>query len=932
MHSVAPSRMIGRTLSHYEILDRIGEGGMGVVYKARDTHLDRFVAIKILPADKVSDPDRRRRFVQEAKAASALNHPGIVTIHDIAEEHGVDFMAMELVAGRTLDRVIPRGGLRLRETLDYGVQIAEALAAAHAGGIVHRDLKPSNVMVTDHGQVKLLDFGLAKLVEQRPVQPEALTATSPAALTIDGAIVGTIAYMAPEQAEGKSADPRADVFSFGAVLYEMVTGERAFQGDTPLSTLTAVLREEPKPIDHLHGAPPPELERIITRCLRKDPDRRWQSIADVKVALRELKEESESGDVAVAVAAPVHASRRWVPLVAAAALLLAVAGTAAVVWLNRDVAPATPSRPGPAVPLTTYHGREQQPALSPDGNSVAFTWNGEAEDNWDIWVKLIGPGSPLRLTSDPAMDLGPAWSPDGRSIAFVRIRGDRLTVFVVPALGGPEREVVETRSGVLGYGQNLSWSPDSRILVLAASPQTGVDEVLIAVDVASGETRPILTPPARMAYTMPAVSPDGKAIAFVRRSGVLTGELYVQRISDGFTPVGEPRLLDGLGRLYFGLTWSADGSAVIASWGNTGDIGVWRIPLEHPDRPERISPPGEDWRQPSMSLRQGRLAVGRATWDENLWRVELSGPGQAAGPPVNLSGSTRSELNAQFSPDGSRIAFESLRSGTQEVWIADADGRNARQLTTFNGAFGGTPAWSADGQSIAFDVRGSDGKGDVFIVPVRGGGPVRLTTDPADDIVPSWSHDGRWIYFESTRTGRPEIWKVSARGGDPVQITLGRATYAKESVDGRYLYYCRSANGVRSLRRIGTSGGEDVEIVHEIAHYSNFAVAKDGVYYEESPPSSHVGTTVAVCAVRPRRHDKFSQLRPGQQGQHRVETEPVRRPRPRRVARWADAPLRTNGRLRRGPAADRERSLSSTGGTPHLLVHRTPDAVAERIR
>ena len=209
---------------------------MGVVYKARDTHLDRFVAIKILPADKVSNPDRRRRFVQEAKAASALNHPGIVTIHDIAEEHGVDFMAMELVAGRTLDRVIPRGGLRLRETLDYGIQIAEALAAAHAGGIVHRDLKPTNVMVTDHGQVKLLDFGLAKLVEPRPLQPEALTATSPAALTIDGAIVGTIAYMAPEEAEGKSADPRADVFSFGAVLYEMVTGERSFQGDTPLST------------------------------------------------------------------------------------------------------------------------------------------------------------------------------------------------------------------------------------------------------------------------------------------------------------------------------------------------------------------------------------------------------------------------------------------------------------------------------------------------------------------------------------------------------------------------------------------------------------------------------------------------------------------------------------------------------------------------
>jgi serine/threonine protein kinase len=359
--------MIGRQLSHYEILERIGEGGMGVVYKARDTHLDRLVAIKILPADKVNNPDRRRRFVQEARAASALNHPGIVTIHDIAEHNGVDFIAMELVAGRTLDHVVPRGGLRLRNVLDYGMQIADALAAAHAGGIVHRDLKPSNVMVTDHGQVKLLDFGLAKLVERAALPAEARTATSPPALTIDGAIVGTIAYMAPEQAEGKSTDPRVDVFSFGAVLYEVVTGERAFQGDSPLSTLTAVLREEPKPIGHSAEGPTRDLERIITRCLRKDPDRRWQSMADVKVALRELKEESDSGDRAIAAARLLRPSRRRRILLtaAAAALLLLVAVIATLAWLNRSPR-SLPSRPEPSVPLTTYHGREQQPTLSPD--------------------------------------------------------------------------------------------------------------------------------------------------------------------------------------------------------------------------------------------------------------------------------------------------------------------------------------------------------------------------------------------------------------------------------------------------------------------------------------------------------------------------------------------------------------------------------------
>ena len=290
--------MIGHTLGHFEILEKLGEGGMGVVYKARDTHLDRLVAIKILPPDKVADGDRRRRFVQEAKTASALNHPGIVTIHDITQHEGIDFIAMEFVPGRTLDRVIPRHGLGLKETLDYGVQIADALAAAHAAGIVHRDLKPANVIVTDHGRIKVLDFGLAKLVDRpglrgvgrrRPLLP------APRLLPIKGRSWERSPTWRPSRRRARPSTRARDIFSFGSVLYEMVTGQRAFQGDSPLSTLTAVLREEPKPISKLSEGLPRELERVITRCLRKDPDRRWQSMADVKVALRELKEESDSG-------------------------------------------------------------------------------------------------------------------------------------------------------------------------------------------------------------------------------------------------------------------------------------------------------------------------------------------------------------------------------------------------------------------------------------------------------------------------------------------------------------------------------------------------------------------------------------------------------------------------------------------------------------
>src|SRR5882724_7117763 len=267
--------MIGRTVSHYEILEKLGEGGMGVVYKAMDTHLDRLVALKVLPRERVADAGRKQRFVQEAKAASSLNHPNIVTIYDIDSADGIDFIAMELVAGRTLDHSIPRHGLRLSESLRYSVQVADALAAAHRAGIVHRDLKPSNVMVTEQGLVKVLDFGLAKLAEPTmPRDDEATRTLKPT--TEEGMIVGTVSYMSPEQAEGKRVDTRSDIFSFGAVLYEMFSGQKAFGGDTKMSTLAAILKQEPKPISQRVPGTPAELERIINRCLWKDPTLRFQ--------------------------------------------------------------------------------------------------------------------------------------------------------------------------------------------------------------------------------------------------------------------------------------------------------------------------------------------------------------------------------------------------------------------------------------------------------------------------------------------------------------------------------------------------------------------------------------------------------------------------------------------------------------------------------
>jgi len=287
--------MIGQSLGYYRVIDKLGQGGMGTVYRALDTRLGRPVAIKVLPREAMIDLDRKKRFMQEARAASALNHPGIVTIYDISTADGVEFIAMECVEGLTLQQLIGHKGLPLREALDYAVQLSDALASAHAAGIVHRDLKPSNIMVTAKGLLKVLDFGVAKLTEPGSSDDPAATQTL---LTREGAVMGTAAYMSPEQAEGKRVDGRSDIFSFGSVLYEMLTGRRAFQRETTTSTLSAILRDEPKPLRETAPQVPREVERIVGLCLRKDLRRRFQHMDDLKIALDALREESDSGRLA----------------------------------------------------------------------------------------------------------------------------------------------------------------------------------------------------------------------------------------------------------------------------------------------------------------------------------------------------------------------------------------------------------------------------------------------------------------------------------------------------------------------------------------------------------------------------------------------------------------------------------------------------------
>jgi eukaryotic-like serine/threonine-protein kinase len=825
--------MIGQTLNHYRIESKLGEGGMGVVYEARDTHLDRPVAIKVLPVDKLADPGRKQRFVQEARAASALNHPNIVTIYDIRSQDGTDFIVMEYIEGQTLDELIAPKGMPPAPALRYAVQIADALAKAHGAGILHRDLKPSNVMVTDEGRIKILDFGLAKLLEPADVSPDISTFTA-RPLTEEGAVLGTAAYMSPEQAEGRKLDGRSDIFSFGSVLYEMVTGRRPFIGDSRLSILSKIVNEDPKSPSELATSIPPELEKIISRCLRKDPARRYQTMADLKVALEDVSQESGSRKPAQA-----PSRRRW----AWAALLPALLIAGLFTWRNwRAPQPAEPLR---AVALTTFPGPEQNPSFSPDGNHVAFTWTGPKQDNPDVYVQQIGAGSPLQLTSDPRSDLNPVWSPDGRWIAFLRSQSSGLRLqagkhelILIPPLGGSERLLIEIRPReIYGNPKLLAWCPDGKCLVVTDSQGQGKPDALFVVSLDSGEKRQLTRPqPPVLGDTSPAVSPDGRLLVF-RRSvgyGVGTGELYSLPLARDLIAAGEPRRLTPAALNAAYPAWMPNSTEILFSARGS----LWRQDVFAESPPARLPFVGEDGVMPVVSLpqpgRPARLIYVRSFADANIWRVETSALGGPAGSPPGVSiSSTRLDVNPQFSPDGRRVAFGSTRSGDWEVWVSDPDGANAVPLTSMGATVTGVPRWSPDGQSIVFHSD-LEGQWEIYVIPSAGGRPRRLTSHPANDQVPSVSRDGQWVYFSSNRTGENEIWKMPMSGGDAVQVTKNQGTTAFEGPNA-HVYYTQTAPGSPSaLWRLTTSGDQPVKVLDNVV-WDAFVVLEKGIYYIDRP-------------------------------------------------------------------------------------------------
>jgi Tol biopolymer transport system component len=802
---------------------------MGEVYRARDTRLGREVAIKVLPADRLADEGRRRRFVQEARAASALNHPSIVTIYEIESAEGVDFLVMELVPGQTLDGLIPKHGMSLREALRIAIPIADALAAAHGRGIVHRDLKPANVIVTREGVVKVLDFGLAKLVtDETDDSGETLTtASGSSGLTRPGAVTGTAGYMSPEQATGGKADARSDIFSFGAVLYEMATGRRAFSGKTVSETLTAVVRDQPKPPKELAPGIPDALERLILRCLRKEAERRFQHMTDVKVELLELKEDSDSAAV-TPTAIPAR-KRRAAWVAAGLAVLLIASAAAAWLWRSR----AKPLPPTRVVPLTALPGWAGAPTFSPDGERVAFYWNGEAGDNYDIYVKLIGASDLQRLTTDPAVDWGPAWSPDGRRIAFVRASswGSAGAIYLVSALGGPDRKLSDLP---VGTATTLSWSRDGQWIAAArAGPQaettSGANGIyLVAVE--GGEPRPLTrAQPGGRDYA-PALSPDGRRLAYAActRGPAQRCDVYVVELGPDLVPTGPPRQITRQALFWIpNATWLPDGrSLVYETLLGPGLSYLWRVDIDGSRPPERLEVAGGGARWPAIS--GNRLAFTRFRAHQDIVRLNPGRPREV----LPASSSLWNGLG-QFSPDGRRIAFESMRSGDRmEIWLAGADGRDSVQLTSGPGRWQGSPAWSPDGRRIAFDSQLEDRHWDIWTIDVAGGAARRLTQDPGNENVPSWSRDGRWVYFSAEREGKGGIWRIPATGGVQERIAeLDASTgRAQESLDGKTLFFA-GIGGSPPLFALPLAGGPARKLVDCVWGRVAFAVAEGSVYY-----------------------------------------------------------------------------------------------------
>jgi serine/threonine protein kinase len=695
----------GTKLGEYEVKSLLGSGGMGEVYRAHDSRLGRDVAIKVLPLLS-ADSDRLRRFEQEARAAAALNHPNILAVFQMGSYQGAPYLVSELLEGETLREQLKRGPLSVRKTIDYGVQIARGLAAAHEKGIVHRDLKPENLFVTKDGTVKILDFGLAKLTQPHS-SPDRTEGTEP------GAVMGTVGYMAPEQVRGQITDHRADIFAFGAILYEMLAGKRAFQKPTSADTLSAILNEDPPGISQVATNIPPALQRVVLRCLEKSPEQRFQSASDLAFALDALSDASggaqkfprkDAGGSALLTSAKEH------KLVLAAGLFLIALLVGAILYSTHSLRPSNVSHARITHKQFTFSGDAYDPAISPDGLFVSYVSKKPGEKQ-KLMVQSSN-GAELELARGAAI-YAPRWSTDSSEVLFSWIEPQAKTrgIFVVSRLGGVARQISD--------GAYACWlAPDGSKLITAAPGTTGPRRGISLVNKLTGEATEIHVSGYTWLYDLDCSAHAGLILAVTQESGK-----YQIRT---FKPDGgeERKLLEESDRIY-SARWSSSSDAIyyLRGKGSTkqlSKISVTRVPAA----PEVLADGLQCGGFFTLSADQSRLAYTRENHSSNLWRVEL---------PL---------VGTYTKPEISRIT-----SGT---------------------SYHGAPAFSADGRSIVFTLGPNPDETNIFKMPVPGGEPVQLTFfEHAMTVSPAWSPDGGHVAFIGDQDGTPRVWTINADGGPP---------------------------------------------------------------------------------------------------------------------------------------------------------------------
>jgi Tol biopolymer transport system component len=758
--------MIGTSLGHYKILERLGKGGMGEVFLAEDTKLGRRVALKVLTEELASDTDWRQRFEREARAVAALNHPSIVTIHSVEDAGGVLFLTLELVEGSTLAEQIPKDGMPLDRLLSIAIPLADAVGAAHQRGITHRDLKPANVMITPDRRIKVLDFGLAKLAESDHAE---MGVTVPAAdLTGAGRIMGTTAYMSPEQAEGKAVDPRSDVFSMGVMLYEMAVGERPFKGDTQVSILSSIIKDTPAPVSERRKELPRDLDRIVKHCLAKDPEDRYQTAKDLRNDLRTLKADLDSGAVqpVSGVATPISADRPaprrrlpWLALGMVAVAAIAIAGV--VLWRGTPAGPAASTGRGAfeAVALTrlTTTGTAGLAAMSDDGRYVAYVVTEEGKQG--LWLRQVATSSNVQVV--PPADVrfsGVTFSPDANYIYYSTYpRGENYgALFQVPVLGGSARRVVEDVDGL------VSFSPGGdRFVFVRGFPEDG-GSALMVTDVKTMTPRELVRRKGQERFPLESVawSPDGRTIAV---PGVHEGRLHgeVVFVDSGS---GAPRVVETPAwRLISHVAWLPDGSGVLVNAqelsGESGASQIWLLPFPEGE-PRQVTNDLGTYTGLSVA-KTGRSFV--SVRNELRTRIYIVSDKDTSRSEAITSGAGTDDgvEGIVWTPDN-RLVYTSSTGGNTDIWIMNADGMNRSQLTTTPGA-DNWPVVTPDGQVVVF-VSERDGAPALWRMDIDGGRQQQLVAANVR-VRPMLSADGAEVYYSDTASR--QNFRVPIGGGTP---------------------------------------------------------------------------------------------------------------------------------------------------------------------